>query len=284
MGQSSLSDQSTGDHTRAGGPQEIPLRIMNVIAFFAHPDDETMLIGGTLALLARNGAQVHYLCATRGEGGEVGEPPLCTVEELGQKRERELGCAVQSLGGSSLTFLDFIDPHTGPEDELYAFSDNQNMLSDQIIEFIQKFNAEVVITHGSSGEYGHPAHLLSYRAAKSAISSLNGSNSDRLLYTVSAAFSGHPKPRLANQDDPAHLVIDVSPALGEKTAAAMCHETQHALFVRRSSREAGRQLTVSEVIMPIESLHRVYPDVEDEPEDVLTQALKPWDINHRAQN
>ena len=44
---------------------------MNILAFFAHPDDETMLAGGALALLAQNGAQVHYLCATRGEGGEV---------------------------------------------------------------------------------------------------------------------------------------------------------------------------------------------------------------------
>ena len=41
---------------------------MNVLAFFAHPDDETMLCGGTLAILARHGAAVHYLCATRGEG------------------------------------------------------------------------------------------------------------------------------------------------------------------------------------------------------------------------
>ena len=46
---------------------------MNILAFFAHPDDETMLCGGTLALLAQNGASVHYLCATRGEGGELGE-------------------------------------------------------------------------------------------------------------------------------------------------------------------------------------------------------------------
>jgi len=257
---------------------------MNIIAFFAHPDDETMLIGGTLALLARNGAQVHYLCATRGEGGEVGEPPLCTVEELGLMREREMTCAVQSLGGSSLTFLDFIDPRTGPEDELYAYSDDLNLLSDQIIRYIQQYNAKVVITHGSSGEYGHPAHLLSHHAAKSAVSSLNGSHPVRLLYTVSAVFPGHPKPRLANRDDQAHLVIDVSSVLGEKTTAAMCHETQHALFVRRSSREAGRQLTVPEVIMPVESLHRAYPVGRDKPEDVLVKALKPWDINHRAQH
>jgi LmbE family N-acetylglucosaminyl deacetylase len=38
---------------------------MNILAFFAHPDDETILAGGTLALLGMAGAQVHYLCATR---------------------------------------------------------------------------------------------------------------------------------------------------------------------------------------------------------------------------
>ena len=78
---------------------------MKILAFFAHPDDETMLAGGTLALLAHSGSQVHYLSATRGEGGEVGEPPRCKVEELGQVRAEELACAVHALGGISLTCL-----------------------------------------------------------------------------------------------------------------------------------------------------------------------------------
>ena len=97
---------------------------MNVLAFFAHPDDETMLAGGTLALLARQGVQVHYLSATRGEGGEAGEPPLCSLEDLGQVREEELACAVAALGGSSLDFLGYTDPRVGPDDELYAYSDD----------------------------------------------------------------------------------------------------------------------------------------------------------------
>lgn len=257
---------------------------MNVIAFFAHPDDETMLVGGTLALLAQSGVQVHYLCATRGEGGEVGEPPLCGVEFLGQKREQEMACAVQNLGGSSLTFLGHTDPRIGPEDELYAYSQDLDLLTDQITTYIQKFNAEVVITHGSNGEYGHPGHLLSHNVARTAIQGVNGSRPELLLYTVSAVFPDHPKPRLANQDDQAHLVIDITPVLGQKTAAAWCHKTQHALFVRRSSRQAGRQLSVPEVIMTIESLHRAYPKVKGKPEDALAKALKPWDISHRARN
>jgi LmbE family N-acetylglucosaminyl deacetylase len=47
---------------------------MKVLAFFAHPDDETMLCGGTLALLSKAGIEIHLVCATRGEGGECGEP------------------------------------------------------------------------------------------------------------------------------------------------------------------------------------------------------------------
>ena len=78
---------------------------MIVLAFFAHPDDETILFGGTLALLAQLGNQVHYVSATRGEGGEVGEPPLCLPAELGQVRAQEMACAVEALGGVSLNFM-----------------------------------------------------------------------------------------------------------------------------------------------------------------------------------
>lgn len=46
----------------------------------AHPDDETRLTGGLLARLAAQGVDVHLPCLTRGEGGEVGEPPLATRE------------------------------------------------------------------------------------------------------------------------------------------------------------------------------------------------------------
>ena len=55
---------------------------MKALAFFAHPDDETMLAGGTLALLAHSGVGVHYLIATSGEGGEAGEPAPVSYTHL----------------------------------------------------------------------------------------------------------------------------------------------------------------------------------------------------------
>jgi LmbE family N-acetylglucosaminyl deacetylase len=248
--------------------------LIDVLAFFAHPDDETMLMGGTLALLAKAGARVHYLCATRGEGGEAGEPPLCSIEDLGARREQELVCAVGQLGGRSLTLLDYVDPRVGPENELYAYTDDLTFLAGQIAATIKQVEARAVITHGANGEYGHPAHKVSHQAARLAVASL--SDSSPLLYAVSAAFEGHPKPHLANPDHPAHLVLDVTPVLERKIQAALCHRTQCALFVRRASKEAGRQLTVPEVIVHLESLHRLSPPVNAALDDAVAELLAPW--------
>jgi len=91
-----------------------------------------------------------------------------------------------------------------------------------------------------------------------------------------ANFPDHPNPRLANKDQPAHFVLDITPALPTKTKAALCHQTQHALFVRRPSQEAGRKLTVPEVIMTFEGMHRAYPLPSGDLQDELADRLKPW--------
>ena len=251
---------------------------MNILAFFAHPDDETMLSGGALALLSRSDAQVHYLCATRGEGGEVGEPPLCKADELGELRQQEMDCAVGALGGRSLAFLDYEDPRIGPDDELYPYTENLTLLANQVAIIIEQYQVDVLITHGSNGEYGHPAHVLTHQAALSAVEFTNGSSAAPLLYTVLAQFPDHPKPRLVNKDDPAHIVLDISSVLSQKTEAAMCHRSQHALFVRRSSRQAGRQMSVPEVVIRVESLHRAWPGVRDTADDILVNILRPWTV------
>lgn len=247
---------------------------MNILAFFAHPDDETMLAGGTLALLAAQGNQVHYLSATRGEGGEAGEPPLCSIEELGEVREKELMCAVQALGGRSLTLLGYVDPRVGPENELFPYSQDLTLLAGQVAASIRQFGVGVVFTHGSNGEYGHPAHVLTHQAARIAVESLG--DSGPMLYTVSASFPEHPRPFLTNQDDPANLILDVSPVIEKKTQAALCHRTQHALFLRKASEEAGRQLSVPEVILHQEGLHRVLPDWGNGSGDAVQEILAPW--------
>ncbi len=230
-----------------------------------------MLIGGTLALLAQAGVGVHYLSATRGEGGERGEPPLVDQEGLGDLREREMVCAVRALGGVTLDFLGYVDPLVGPQDTLYPFEAELETVVAQVQEHIRAYQVGAVISHGSNGEYGHPAHRLVNTAAALAVAGLG--RDAPLLYTVYAAFEGHPKPRLVNPDDKADLIVDVTPALDAKVQAALCHATQNALFVRRSSQEAGRQMAVPEVIVNLESLHRAYPPLDGALDDELARLL-----------
>lgn len=247
---------------------------MNLLAFFAHPDDETMLAGGTLALLARSGFSVHYMSATRGEGGELGEPPLCSRDELGDFREQELVCAVKALGGRSLTLLGYVDPTVGPGEVLYPYTDNLTMLAGQVAASIRQLEPVALFTHGSNGEYGHPAHQLTYTAARIAVESF--ANAAPLLYTVAADFPEHPRKRLANRSDPAHLIIDITAGLEQKERAALCHRTQHALFVRRRVQELGRPVSVPEALMRVESLRRQIPPTEPPLDDPIAHALGEW--------
>lgn len=223
-------------------------------------------------MFASRGARVHYLSATRGEGGEVGEPPLCTQAELGGVRQRELECAVEALGGASLTFLDYVDPLVEEGGQGKSFTAELAELASQLAARLRDREAQALITHGSNGEYGHPAHQLMSSAARAALELVGSTRT--ALYTVSAAYPDHPRPFLSNPDDPATFVIDVEPWLLEKLTAAGCHRTQAALFVRRSSQEAGRPVSLEEVLMRRESLHRAWPPFAGEPDDVLARFLR----------
>jgi LmbE family N-acetylglucosaminyl deacetylase len=242
---------------------------MKVLTAFAHPDDETMLIGGTLAMLSARGARLHILSATRGEGGELGEPPLAQRSELGEVREGELRCAVDKLGADTLIVLGYLDPTIEVGQEGRAFTSDPQTLLAQIRSQIQRIKPDVVITHGSNGEYGHPAHILIHQAVFAAAKEESVS-----LYGISAYFMDHPRPRLANQDDPADFLLDIGKWFYQKLAAAQCHRTQQALFVRRSSQEAGKPLGLQDVLMRVESLHRFLPPSGNNTPDPLSRFLQ----------
>ncbi len=236
-----------------------------VLVIGAHPDDETMLAGGTLALLSSQGWRVHILCATRGEGGESGDPPVCRREELAAVREQELRCAARALGAVGVQFMGYVDPPVGPDDELYPFEADFETLVGQICAAIGRTGADLVISHGSDGEYGHPAHRLLHQAVSEAISRLKP---PPLFYTFAAAVPGI-EDHIWNHSEIAHLALDIRPWLDVKEAAALCHRSQHALFMRRRRAE-----TVREVLRTIESFRRHAPPVEgDSPDDAFAALL-----------
>ncbi|MBN1286446.1 MAG: PIG-L family deacetylase [Anaerolineae bacterium] len=253
------------------------MTIQSVVFFGAHPDDETMLIGGVLAMLAQR-ADLHIVCATGGEGGELGEPPAAPREQIGVTREAELRCAVAALGAVSLDLLGYVDPLIGPGDELSSFEADFETLVRQTRDLITQYAAGLVLTHGSDGEYGHPAHVLLHKAALAAV---DGLPEPPLLYTGAGQVPGI-EDHIWNKSDPAHFALDVTPWLDIKERAALCHVSQHALFKRR------RQLkTVREALRTVESVYRRRPalapdEAPGDPFAALLLGVGAWRPDHSA--
>src|SRR3954452_4150387 len=80
-----------------------------VVFFHAHPDDEAIATGGTMAKLAAAGHRIVLVTATRGEHGEVEEGFLDEGEALGARREQETHAAAEALGAARVEFLGYVD-------------------------------------------------------------------------------------------------------------------------------------------------------------------------------
>jgi len=243
------------DWNERGGGESMAERL-SILCFVAHPDDETVFFGGTMALLAQGGVRVHVVSATRGEGGEAGEPPVCARSELGSVREREMRCAVEALGARSLSFLGYRDPEMKNSEEFFPFSDRPEEAAQRLAALLRAYSVSVVVTHGTTGEYGHPANQLAHQVARLAVAQMAKGPA---LYGFSAFFPAHPRPRLSNAQDPADFVLDLGPVWERKLAAARCYVTQAPVFVRRISRERGYAVPLEQALMPLESLHRFLP-------------------------
>lgn len=242
--------------------------LSRVLFVGAHPDDETVMAGGTLAMLASRGVSVTVLCATDGRGGEDGGvPEAATPEGRARVRERELRCAVQALGVNGLILLGYVDPPIGPDGALYSFTDDEDALVGQIAQAIWQTRAQVILTHGSNGEYGHPAHVQVHRAVLRAVHE----NAPGVWVYGVAGCVPEVEDRLWNVNDPAHLALDITPWIEAKHAAMLCHRTQHALFKRRR-----RLRTVREAIRTLETFHRHHPPLPDgaTPDDPFAEALR----------
>jgi LmbE family N-acetylglucosaminyl deacetylase len=241
----------------------VNVALRSVVCVFAHPDDETILAGGMIALLARQGIPVHVVCCTRGEGGELGEPPVARREMLGATREAELRCAVQALG-ASVTVLNYVDQLIAPDDVLLPFEVEFDTLARQFVDIARKRQANVVLTHGADGEYGHPAHQLVHRAV---VTGMARALPETLVYSV-AALVPNIEDRLWNKNEPAHLALDIRPWSEAKLAAMECHVSQHALFKRRKNLQ-----TVREALRTVESVRRQWPETHGEPPQDAFAAL-----------
>ena len=143
-----------------------------ILAVLAHPDDESFGMGGTLALYASRGVDVHLVCATRGEVGDVDPELLKGFDSIADLRESELRCAAGILGLAGVHFLDYRDSGMpGSPDNTHpkalAFQPLDEVAAN-VVCYIRELQPQVVLTFDPIGGYRHPDHIAIQRATVTA--------------------------------------------------------------------------------------------------------------------
>jgi len=132
------------------------MKTRRLMAVLAHPDDESLGVGGTLAKYASEGVDVFLLTATRGNSGRYlgRRPDDCRhpgPSALAKIREAELRAAATALGVREVSLLGYGDQHLD--------SANPREVVARIVQHLRRVQPEVVVTFGPDGAYGHPDHV-----------------------------------------------------------------------------------------------------------------------------
>jgi LmbE family N-acetylglucosaminyl deacetylase len=134
-----------------------------LVSFHAHPDDEAILVGGTLALAADAGHRVVLVFATRGDLGEVDDGVLAPDEALADRRETEARAAADVLGAARVDFLPYFDSGMAGEptnDRPGAFTGvDVEAAAEHLAAILRDEEAEVLTIYDERGGYGHPDHI-----------------------------------------------------------------------------------------------------------------------------
>ena len=143
-----------------------------VVAVHAHPDDEALFTGGTLADFARRGAEVTVITATLGEEGEVIGDRLQglvvdAADQLGGARVRELDDSLRALGVRGIQLGGFghfrdsgMDGDAGPASLVGRVDEAADVLRAEL----DRLDPHIILTYGPDGGYGHPDHIAVHKA------------------------------------------------------------------------------------------------------------------------
>jgi N-acetyl-1-D-myo-inositol-2-amino-2-deoxy-alpha-D-glucopyranoside deacetylase len=236
--------------------EQLSPRSQRVLFVHAHPDDETIVTGGTIAKLVDLGAAVTVLTCTRGELGEVIPDEFKHLEgagaELAQFRTGELHSAMHILGVTDHRFLGEASARwAGREPRRYLDSgmrwgehgavalesigeetlcaaDIDEVTSD-IAAVIADAEIDVVVSYDATGGYGHPDHIRAHQAARRAAEAM-----DVPFYAIEPANAPHP----------AGFAIDVSAQWERKAAALRVYPSQVSVRGDRYALSSGPSLPI----------------------------------------
>src|SRR2546423_3596220 len=138
-----------------------------LVSFHAHPDDEAIPTGGTLAKAAKDGHRVVLVFGTKGEHGEVEDGFLEPGETPADRRVKETQPSAQILGASRVEFLGYVDSGmmgTPENDAPNSFwQADLDEAAGKLAAILTDENADIVTIYDDHGVYGHPDHIQVYR-------------------------------------------------------------------------------------------------------------------------
>ncbi len=158
-----------------------------LLVVHAHPDDESIGTGATMAYYVAAGAHVTLLTCTLGEEGEVLVPELALLgadeaDQLGGYRIGELATAMTHLGVTDHRFLGgpgrfrdsgMMDTEANIKPRAFWRAADDAVLFDEAVaaavEVIREVRPQVVVTYDPNGDYGHPDHIMAHRVAMAAV-------------------------------------------------------------------------------------------------------------------
>jgi N-acetyl-1-D-myo-inositol-2-amino-2-deoxy-alpha-D-glucopyranoside deacetylase len=220
----------SGSGSSSGGSAQ------RLLLVHAHPDDETIGTGATMAKYAAQGAQVTLLTCTLGEEGEILVPELSRLaadqaDQLGGYRIGELAAAMRALGVSDHRFLGgpgrFRDSgmmdspaNANPRAFWRAAIDEDVFVAavDAAVEVILEVRPQVIVTYDPNGGYGHPDHIMAHRVAMAAAEQAGAARyGPRAWSTPKVYWSALPKSVLQRGIDAVRAAGD-TPFAGVESA------------------------------------------------------------------
>jgi N-acetyl-1-D-myo-inositol-2-amino-2-deoxy-alpha-D-glucopyranoside deacetylase len=220
----------------------------SLLLVHAHPDDESIGTGATMAKYAAEGARVTLVTCTLGEMGEIIPPDLRHLlpDELGQHRIGELERACQALGVSDHRFLGgegrFRDSGMmglpDNDDPRCFWQADVSEAAGLLAPIIEEVGASVIVTYDANGFYGHPDHIQAHRVARRAFEMTGRRGkfyATAMPRSVLESASELPEDSwfiratdlsASVPDDQVTTSVDASRYRGAKAAAMRAHETQ----------------------------------------------------------
>jgi N-acetyl-1-D-myo-inositol-2-amino-2-deoxy-alpha-D-glucopyranoside deacetylase len=238
-----------------------PVAAKRIVLVHAHPDDESIATGATMAYYAARGVHVTLVTCTLGEEGEVHMPELAELsaaeaDQLGGYRLTELRAACAALGVADHRILGMAGRYrdsgmmglpTNNHPRAFWQAD-VDAAAAALVEIFREIRPQVLVTYDENGFYGHPDHIQAHRVAMRAAAlageeglapqkvywtatprSLIESGFDAFAKSEDNPFAGVEKPEdipFGTPDDQIAARIDAREYADHKLGALHAHATQ----------------------------------------------------------